>query len=161
MDEHLINEINILLYLSGCDAIRIDESNEFHYANNNDLEFSDKNKELLGTEYFDIGQEAITKLMNEKNRFIRNAFHRNDIGDIALIWGDDKKGLCHIIKRRKETKQPLRKLLQSMEEVINNGTLNRGNNNEFLIKYKGKVIVTMAHLSNDMLQFIVTAFYEK
>ena len=152
-------EIEILFSNSGLETpdIYIFEND---YVSNKNATFSEKNKELLGTEYYEQGSDAITRLMAEKGGFIRDAFHRNDIGDIALIWGDDNKGLCHIIKRRKQTKQPLGKLLHSMDEVIKNGKLTRGNNNEFLISYKGKVVVTMAHLFNNLLQFIVTAFYD-
>lgn len=130
------------------------------YKNNADASFSEQNKELLGPEFTEQGDAAIQKLMTKHQGFIRNAFHRKDVGDIALIWGDDRKGLCHIIKRRKETHQPLGKLLQSLNDVINNGTLERGNNNEFIIRYKDKAVITMAHLYKDALQFIVTAFYE-
>jgi hypothetical protein len=40
------------------------------------------------------GQEAINKLLQEKRGHIPAAFHRDDIGDIALIWGDEKAGLA-------------------------------------------------------------------
>jgi hypothetical protein len=57
--------------------------------------------EFLGEEFEGFkGQEAINKLLQEKRRQIPAAFHRDDIEDIALVWGNDDVGLAHIIKRR-------------------------------------------------------------
>ena len=47
------------------------------------------------------GQKAIEKLVNDNTGNISKAFYRKDIGNIDLIWGDDNKGLKHIIDRRK------------------------------------------------------------
>lgn len=38
------------------------------------------------------GQEAIQALMEKKKGFVKSAFHREDVGDIALFWGDEKGG---------------------------------------------------------------------
>jgi hypothetical protein len=59
--------------------------------------------ELLGEKFEGFkGQDAINKLMKEKRGHIPDAFYRDDLGDIALIWGDETTGLAHIIKRRTE-----------------------------------------------------------
>lgn len=46
------------------------------------------------------GTEAINKLKNERRGYIPSAFHRDDIGNIDLIYGNDCIGLKHIIKER-------------------------------------------------------------
>ena len=53
------------------------------------------------------GKAAVDRLMKEKRGHVKGAFTRKDIGDIDLVWGNEGMGLAHIIKRRKETKQPL------------------------------------------------------
>ena len=46
------------------------------------------------------GQAAIDKLLKEQRGHVKGAFHRDDIGDIDLVWGSDTAGLQHIIKQR-------------------------------------------------------------
>lgn len=46
------------------------------------------------------GTEAINKLKNEGRGYIPSAFHRDDIGNIDLIYGNECIGLKHIIKER-------------------------------------------------------------
>lgn len=121
-----------------------------------------KIENFLGKEYTDVkGQAAIDLLMKEKQGFVREAFMRKDIGAIALIWGNDEMGLQHIIKRRKETKQPLGKLLSSLTEVIEQGEIIREDNGDFVIRYKGKKAIIEPQLFNNKIQFLMTAYYEK
>jgi len=56
--------------------------------------------------------------MQERQGYVKGVFTRKDIGDIDLVWGDNSKGLCHIVKRRKETGQPLEKLLEGLTDTI-------------------------------------------
>lgn len=99
--------------------------------------------------------------MNEKQGFVRDAFYRKDIGNIALIWGNDNMGLQHIIKRRKATNQPLGKLLSSLTEVIENGYLSQDSNGDFVIRSKGKRVIVEPKLYDKKIQFLMTAYYEK
>lgn len=46
------------------------------------------------------GIEAINKLKNERRGYIPSAFHRDDIENIDLIYGNECIGLKHIIKER-------------------------------------------------------------
>lgn len=53
---------------------------------------------LLGEEFKGYkGQAAVDKLMREKKGHVKGAFHRDDIGDIDLLWGNDYLGLQHIL----------------------------------------------------------------
>ncbi len=118
--------------------------------------------DVLGEEFFNVkGQEAVNKIMAERCGFVRDAFHRKDIGDIALLWGNENIGLHHIIKRRIETKQPLGKLLRSLTEVIEQGQLEQDENNDFVIRYKGKKAIIEPKLFDHKIQFLMTAYYEK
>ena len=121
-----------------------------------------RKEDFLEKEYTGVkGKDAIDKLMKEKQGFVRDAFSRKDIGNIALIWGNNGMGLAHIIKRRKETKQPLGKLLSSLTEVIENGELEEQANGRFGLRYKGKVAVIEPKLLGKEISFLFTAFYEQ
>lgn len=117
--------------------------------------------DFYGEEFKDVkGKDAIDKLMTEKRGHVKAAFTRSDIGDIDLIWGNDGMGLAHIIKRRKETKQPLGKLLSSLTEVIENGELNQDPDGRFVIRYKQKRAIIEPKLKNGEIKFLFTAYYE-
>jgi hypothetical protein len=57
--------------------------------------------EFFGEEFKGIkGKDAINKLLKEKRGHVPDAFIREDIGGITLVWGNNKAGLQHIIKHR-------------------------------------------------------------
>jgi hypothetical protein len=37
--------------------------------------------------------------MKEKRGHVPSSFHREDIGRIAPVWGDESGGICHLIKQ--------------------------------------------------------------
>jgi len=45
-------------------------------------------------------EEAIEKLLEQKQGFVPKATTKKGIGDIDFVWGDKGKGLQHIIERR-------------------------------------------------------------
>lgn len=63
-------------------------------------------------EYYHDGKGALQKLLIEKQGQVAGAFHRKDLGDIDLVWGDRNFGLSHIVNRREEDfiKQGLNKI---------------------------------------------------
>lgn len=118
-----------------------------------------KATDFLGKEYTGFkGQDAVDKLMQEKQGHVKGAFTRKDIGDIDLVWGDESMGLAHIIKRRKETGQDLESLLENVSDVIEKGELKVGTNGRFNIQYKGRVAIVKPKFDNEKLQFLLTAF---
>ena len=132
-------------------------------SNNVREKVKDKLNNNLGPEYKGYkGKEAIDKLMKEKKGYIKGAFHRKDIGDIDLIWGDERKGLQHIIKRRKATGQNLKEVLNSISNVITNGKLYNGkqknNNSKYVIEHEGKRCIIGKKLCNKETQFLLTAY---
>ncbi|STO96242.1 PBECR2 nuclease fold domain-containing protein [Helicobacter canis] len=59
-------------------------------------------------EHYHSGESAIAKLLNEKQGQVAGAFHRKELGDIDLVWGEitdlekhDGYGLAHILDKRK------------------------------------------------------------
>ncbi len=123
---------------------------------------SAKTADILGKEYTGVkGQAAVDLLMKEKQGYVKDAFMRKDIGGISLIWGNDDMGLQHIVKRRKETKQPLGKLLSSLTEVIEKGEIYQDEKKDFIIRHKGKKVIVEPKLFKSRIQFVMTAYYEK
>ena len=116
--------------------------------------------ELLGEEFKGVkGQQAVDKLMHEKRGHVKGAFHREDIGDIDLIWGDDTCGLQHILSRREEQGINAREFVQDLAEVVEKGQYRRRNdrgNFEFL--HGRKMAVISPELRGNKLIFLVTAF---
>jgi len=105
------------------------------------------------------GKAAIDKLLETKQGFVPNAFERHDLGGIHLIWGDDDKGLKHIIKRRQETKQDINRLFQNLADVIETGLLTYNpRTGRFEINKNDHIAIVSPTYKNNRFQFVLTAF---
>lgn len=102
------------------------------------------------------GQKAIEKLLNDKNGVINNAFSRKDIGDIDLIWGDENKGLKHIIERHQSQNINLDEFLPKLTDVIQNGELVRVNDKGRYEIFKDGIMAIID--PNNGNPFLLTAF---
>ena len=115
---------------------------------------------LLGKEIKGVkGQQAVERLLKERQGHVKGAFHRDDLGDIDLIWGDDTCGLQHILSRREEQGINAREFVQDLAEVVEKGQYRRRNdrgNFEFL--HGRKMAVISPELRGNKLTFLVTAF---
>ena len=83
-------------------------------------------------------KEAIEFLVNHKSGNLLGVFHRNDIGDISLVWGDSKGGLEHIIKRHIEDQNDFRDIEEAakvIQQTIDNGAITRENKDKIVIDY--------------------------
>jgi hypothetical protein len=83
-------------------------------------------KELYGNEITGKNlrnEKAVSVLLSMKHVHIKDAFHRDGIGDIDLVWGNDNAGLQHIIKRRRECGQDPEKAVKYLPEIINKGSI--------------------------------------
>lgn len=83
-------------------------------------------KELYGNEITGKNlrnEKAVSVLLSMKHGHIKDAFHRDGIGDIDLVWGNDRAGLQHIIKRRQESSQDPEKAVKYLPEIINKGSI--------------------------------------
>ncbi|WP_196761962.1 anti-CBASS protein Acb1 family protein [Eikenella corrodens] len=114
---------------------------------------------FLGTEYQGKGKDAVQKLRQEKNGYIKGAFHRSDIGDIALVWGNDDVGLKHIIRRREEQGIDIDLFLEDIDEVIENGNIQKSQETgNFEIWHNKKMAVISPEFKGNQLMFLLTAF---
>ncbi|HEG0356612.1 TPA: hypothetical protein SB349_000722 [Campylobacter coli] len=119
-------------------------------------------------EYYHDGKGALQKLLIEKQGQVAGAFHRKDLGDIDLVWGDGNFGLSHIMNRREEDfiKQGLNKIeaknkalnfIKEIENIINNGNVKKGNNRAFIDVKNSRVMVALDYKGKDK-KWIITAY---
>ncbi|HFW6688817.1 TPA: PBECR2 nuclease fold domain-containing protein [Campylobacter jejuni] len=119
-------------------------------------------------EYYHDGKGALQKLLIEKQGQVAGAFHRKDLGDIDLVWGDGNFGLSHIVNRREEDfiKQGLNKIeaknkalnfIKEIENIINNGNVKKGNNRAFIDIKNSRVMVALDYKGKDK-KWIITAY---
>ncbi|MCD8024206.1 MAG: hypothetical protein LUE64_01585 [Candidatus Gastranaerophilales bacterium] len=116
--------------------------------------------ELMGEEIEGVkGQEAINVLLEKKSGHVKGAFERKDIGAIDLIWGDENRGLCHIIKRREEQGINTKDFVSNLADVIEKGQLVRKNERgRYEIFHNGKMAIIEPELTNGKLTFLLTAY---
>lgn len=117
-------------------------------------------KSLLGEEFKGYkGQAAVDKLLNERHGHIKAAFHRDDIGDIDLIWGNDYLGLQHIIKQREEQGINSQQFLSDIAETVEKSKfLKMGNNGTLEFWYNRKSVVISQTYHKNKITYLLTAF---
>ncbi len=110
-------------------------------------------------EYYHDGKGALQKLLIEKQGQVSGAFHRKDLGDIDLVWGEvtDKikhkgYGLAHIIDKHPELD------LKLISDIVDKGKLNNQNNIRYRIEYKNYIIGLSSEYKGNKRTFIITAF---
>ncbi|HED6594881.1 TPA: hypothetical protein R5Z00_000037 [Campylobacter coli] len=116
-------------------------------------------------EYYHDGKGALQKLLIEKQGQVAGAFHRKDLGDIDLVWGEviDKikhkgYGLSDIIDKHPELD------LNIIPEIIEKGEIVQRKNRErsFNIVFKDYILgLNKGFNKNGENQWIVTAFEKK
>ncbi len=110
-------------------------------------------------EYYHDVKGALQKLLIEKQGQVAGAFHRKDLGDIDLVWGEvtDKikhkgYGLAHIIDKHPELD------LKLISDIVDKGKLNNQNNIRYRIEYKNYIIGLSSEYKGNKRTFIITAF---
>ena len=82
----------------------------------------------FGKEYFK-GKNAVDFLLYTQAGHIENAFHRKELGDIDLVWGNEKIGLQKIVEKHLNDfadfagNNPYEKMSNAINEIIQNGKL--------------------------------------
>ena len=127
----------------------------------------DELEELLGEEFKGYkGQEAISKLLQEKRGYVKGAFHRDDIGDIDLLWGNDRLGLRHIILQRRKEKETeeekvrhVNELLSNLGEAIEKAHFKKKNNRgNFEFQFEKSYIVIAPEYHGNQITYVLTAY---
>ncbi|MCV3396044.1 hypothetical protein L8V93_07840 [Campylobacter lari] len=113
-------------------------------------------------EYYHDGKGALQKLLIEKQGQVAGAFHRKDLGDIDLVWGEVRTsnseakgyGLSKIIEKHKEINADI------LNDVITNGTVQQRQNEAIqIVKDNYKIILKSNWNGNKTKnKWIVTAY---
>lgn len=74
-------------------------------------------------EYYHDGVGAVNKLLAEKKGQVVGAFYRDDLGDIDLVWGDEKIGLNKIIEKHKADFDKFGGVDKGLSEIIKRGVV--------------------------------------
>ena len=113
-------------------------------------------------EYKGKGQSAIDFLVRNKGGQVKGAFHREEIGDIDVVWGEitnaekhEGYGLSHIIDKHGEG------ITSKLGDVIENGSFstNSSNGRASITKDGFKVAIRRSYNGNKKT-WIVTGFKE-
>ena len=112
-------------------------------------------------------KEAFDFLMKHKGGDLLGVFHRKDVGDIDLVWGDHGGGLAHIIRRHIFEQNDFKnvdEIQKVIEDVIRNGLIVRENKDKINIEYNGyrvSIKKTIRDSKGNVVEnknWIVTAF---
>ncbi|UOS41725.1 DUF3519 domain-containing protein [Helicobacter pylori] len=98
------------------------------------------------SEFKNDGLGAIKKLLETKKGFVAGAFHKEGLGGINLVWGNEDYGLEHILKRQEKqaknkglseakAKEYALNIVKTIPEVIDKG-VKVDNNGRIAIEYK-------------------------
>lgn len=99
-------------------------------------------------------QSAASFLNNLKSGYLRGVFYRDGIGNIDMVWGNEKAGLQHIINKHIEEADDFNSVEEAMQvinETINNGTISQQGTN-ISLDYKGyRVSIAQSNEGNWVL----------
>ena len=135
--------------------------------NKENSDSQDDLNEWLGEEFKGYkGQEAVEKLLQERHGHVKGAFHRDDIGDIDLVWGNDSAGLQHIeTQRLKETngEEHAKDIFANLSESVANGVYDQKNergNFVFIYKKGGLTyrVIIAPEYHKHKITYILTAY---
>lgn len=134
--------------------------NEIVFDRQKESEKSPSIDELLGEEFKGYKrQAAIDKLLQEKRGYVKGAFHRDDIGDIDLLWGNDFIGLRHIIKQREAQEINISDFMKDLSSVIEEGRFRKKTGRgDFEFVKDGKLAVIAIEYHGNKMQYLLTAY---
>ena len=86
--------------------------------------------------------QAVKFLVSHESGDLLGVFHRKDIGDIDMVWGDDGGGLCHILNKHINDKDfpTVKDLVSRIEDIVNNGKVDFSNGDKMVLKKDGYVV---------------------
>ncbi len=140
-----------------------DDNGRFGKLSSNEGEMPDDVSQVLGKELTGAkGREAINLLIKSKEGHIKDAYHRDDIGGITLVWGNNKLGISHILQSRKKrdgfTEEQFESFFDAIDEPIKKGTLSKNSRGTFEITFGDNMAIVSPELHNYKLNFLLTGF---
>lgn len=121
------------------------------------------------TDYYHKGIEAIEKVLQEKKGQVVGAFTRADIGDIDVVWGNEKVGLQKIIAKHSHEfgifGEGQQGIVGGISEIVTNGNVTN-ENGVYTITYEKddktfRVGLSKGWKGQGENQWIITAYEKK
>jgi hypothetical protein len=103
---------------------------------------------------------AFDFLLKHKEGDLLGVFHRNDLGDIDLVWGDENMGLNHIISKHVgEGKDfaTVEDLISAIDKIISDGDIIRDNENRYVVSLNGYRVGIRKDFDGQKKNWVVTA----
>lgn len=106
-----------------------------------------KNDDYFGRNYFKYAgkpKEAIDFLLKERNGQVKGAWERKDIGKIDIVYGNDNKGLKHIVKRYIEEQNDFLSqddMAEKISDILKNGVLSKTKKGRLLLEKDGYIAI--------------------
>lgn len=148
------------------EIIAADKEADTYYTSDEEegrVQTPDEIDALYGEEFTGYkGQAAVDKLLKEKRGHVKAAFHREDMGDIDLLWGNDYLGLQHIIKHREEQGINAIEFMKDLAEVVEKGEFVRKNHNgTFEFWYQRRMAIISPEYHGRKVTYLLTAYKRK
>lgn len=85
---------------------------------------------------------AVKFLAKHESGDLLGVFHRKDVGDIDMVWGDEGGGLCHILNKHINDKDfpTVKELVSRIEDIVNNGVVDFSDGDKIVLKKDGYVV---------------------
>ena len=115
-------------------------------AERNDEEIKPIGKGVFGNIYDQFRgkvKEAVDFLLKHKEGDLLGVFHRDDIGDIDLVWGDTKAGLRHIFEKHVGDGKSFAdngNAIKEITDIIKNGDISFENGDKVVFKIGNKQV---------------------
>lgn len=106
-----------------------------------------KSDDYFGRNYFKYAgkpKEAIDFLLKERNGQVKGAWERKDIGKIDIVYGNDNKGLKHIVKRHIEEQNDFLSqddMAEKISDILKNGVLSKTKKGRLLLEKDGYIAI--------------------
>ncbi len=103
-------------------------------------------------------KEAVSFLFKKRGGEAKDVFYREEIGNIGLIWGDDKQGLRHIIQKHivaHSDFDSVGEMYSTIQDVIENGDITIQKGGSYRIEKDGKRAIIAKNENGD---FVLTAY---
>ena len=86
-------------------------------------------------------KEAFWFLIDHQDGDLRGVFHREEIGDIDLIWGDKQSGICHILLKHINHKDypTVSAMINGITDLINLGKAESLTSDKLVVRKDGYV----------------------
>ena len=105
-------------------------------------------------------KEAFNFLISRKSGDLTGVFHRNEIGDIDLVWGDKNGGLAHIIEKHINDKdfKTQEEMIGVIDDTINNGEIVKSDQYHHEIVKDGYIVSLRKDYDGVKKNWVVTSF---